>query len=234
MGVDRRIDIALLALFTAVVDVLAVVSLIAFFVTGRGAYGFFNDVANGAVGLLSIVLAWFWVPGRPTRWSALALAAATIGGVVMVAGSVLIIFDVTGWYLAGLVSSLGGALVGIWLLVSNRQLRQRLGLPRGLAYLGVTAGIFMIIGLLALPGVLAGIDDPQAAPLYVNAGLLVGWERICSTPPGACGSAEGTEADPRLCSRGHRLLSELVHQARDIHHAPIADELAISDSEHLG
>jgi hypothetical protein len=30
----------------------------------------------------------------------------------------------------------------------------------------------MIIGFLALPGVLARIDDPQLAPLYVNAGLL--------------------------------------------------------------
>ena len=38
--------------------------------------------------------------------------------------------------------------------------------------LGVTSAIFMIIGLLALPGVLAGIDDPELAAWYVNAGLL--------------------------------------------------------------
>jgi hypothetical protein len=38
--------------------------------------------------------------------------------------------------------------------------------------LGLTAAIFMIIGLLALPGVVAAIDDPPLAPWYVNAGLI--------------------------------------------------------------
>ena len=33
---------------------------------------------------------------------------------------ILTIFDVTGWYLAGLVSSVGNALIGTWLLSSNR------------------------------------------------------------------------------------------------------------------
>ena len=33
---------------------------------------------------------------------------------------ILIIFDVTGWHLAGLVSSVGNALIGTWLLSSNR------------------------------------------------------------------------------------------------------------------
>jgi hypothetical protein len=36
--------------------------------------------------------------------------------------------------------------------------------------LGVTSAIFMIIGLVALPGVL--IDDPELAAWYVSAGLL--------------------------------------------------------------
>jgi hypothetical protein len=34
----------------------------------------------------------------------------------MVIGSALVIFDVTGWLLAGLVSFVGGALIGLWLL----------------------------------------------------------------------------------------------------------------------
>ena len=49
---------------------------------------------------------------------------------------------------------------------------QWLGVLRGMIMLGVTSAIFMIIGLLSLPGVLVGIDDPQLAPWYVNAGLL--------------------------------------------------------------
>jgi len=170
--VDRRHTISRLALLTAVVDLFGVVSLITFFAVGGGPLGFINDVANALVGLLSMGLAWLWVPDLKTRWSTLAIAAATLGALVMVAGSTLIIFDITGWYLAGLVSSVGSAFIGIWLLVSNRLHRQAAELPRGLIMLGVTSAIFMIIGLLALPDVLAGIDDPQLAPWYVNAGLL--------------------------------------------------------------
>ena len=170
--VDRRHTIGRLALLTAVVDLFGVVSLITFFAVGGGPFGFINDVANALVGLLSMGLAWLWVPDFKTRWSTLAIAAATLGALVMVAGSTLIIFDITGWYLAGLVSSVGSAFIGIWLLVSNRLHRQAAELPRGLIMLGVTSAIFMIIGLLALAGALAGIDDPQLAPWYVNAGLL--------------------------------------------------------------
>jgi hypothetical protein len=170
--VDRRHTISRLALLTAVVDLLGVVSLIIFFAVGGGPFGFMNDVANALLGLLSMGLAWLWVPDLRTRWSTLAIAAATLGALVMVAGSTLIIFDITGWYLAGLVSSVGSAFIGIWLLVSNRLHRHAAELPRGMIMLGGTSAIFMIIGLLALPGVLAGIDDPQLAPWYVNVGLL--------------------------------------------------------------
>jgi hypothetical protein len=128
-------------------------------------------VANGLVGLLSLALSWLWVRNRRSGWSTLAIALAALGAIVMVMGSLLIIFDITGWYLAGLVSSIGSALIGIWLLIANRLHRRALELPRGLIKLGMTAGIFMIIGWLAIPGVIARIDDPQLAPWYVSAGL---------------------------------------------------------------
>jgi hypothetical protein len=172
MVVESRPNLGLLALLTALVDLAGVVCLIIFFAISGGRFGFLNDLANGVVGLLSIGLAWAWMPDRPTPWSVLASGAATVGGVVTVVGSILIIFDITGWYLAGLVSSVGFALIGIWLLVSNRLHRQEAVLPRGLILLGVTSAIFMIIGLSALPGILARFDDPQPAPWYVNAGLL--------------------------------------------------------------
>jgi len=38
----------------------------------------------------------------------------------------------------------------------------------------------------------------------------------------------------RLSSRCHRLLGQLAHHARDIHHAPVADERAVGDPKHLG
>jgi hypothetical protein len=37
-----------------------------------------------------------------------------------------------------------------------------------------------------------------------------------------------------LRSGGYWRLGELAHQARDLHHAPVADELAVGNPEHLG
>jgi hypothetical protein len=170
-GVDRRRTVGRLALATAVITWLGVVSLIIFFAFG-GPFGFLTDVANGLVGLLSLALSWLWVRNRRSGWSMLAISLASLGAIVMVIGSLLIIFDITGWYLAGLVSSVGGALIGIWLLIANRLHRRAPELPPGLIKLGMTAGIFLIIGWLAIPGVLARIDDPDVAPWYVSASQI--------------------------------------------------------------
>jgi hypothetical protein len=171
IGLHRPRTVSRLALATALVTLLSVLSLITFFIAGAP-FGLINDVANGLIGLLSLALAWVWVRNRRSGWSTVALAAAALGAIVMVMGSLLIIFDITGWYLAGLVSSVGNALIGIWLLIENRLQRRAPELPRGLILLGVTAAIFMIIGWLAIAGVIARIDDPQLAPWYVNAGLI--------------------------------------------------------------
>ena len=171
-GLDRRRTVSRLAFATGILDLLAVVLLIIFYAVGRVAFGFGNDLANGLVGLLSIALAWLWVSPRTTIWTRVGLATATVGGTVMIIGSILIIFDITGWYLAGLVSSTGSALIGIWLLVANRMQRYSARLPGRLIMLGMTTAIFMILGWLAVPGVVGRIDDPQLAPWFVNAGLL--------------------------------------------------------------
>ena len=168
---QRSTVVGRVALATALVSLLAVLSLIIFYAVG-GPFGFLNDVANGLIGVLSLALAWLWVRNSRGGWSTLAIAFASLGAIVMVLGSLLIIVDITGWYLAGLVSSVGSALIGIWLLIANRLHRSSPELPRGLIMLGMTAGISMIIGWFALAGVIARIDDPQLAPLYVNAGLL--------------------------------------------------------------
>lgn len=170
-GLDRRRTVSRLALAIAVLALLAVAFLIIFYAVG-GPFGTANDVANGLLGLSSIALAWLWLSPRATALSRVGLAAATLGGIVMLIGSILIIFDITGWYLAGLVSSSGSALIGIWLLVANRLHRRSGRLPRRLIMLGMTSAIFMILGWLAVPGVVARIDDPQLAPWFVNAGLL--------------------------------------------------------------
>jgi hypothetical protein len=164
----RRLRTA--ALSVAVVDVFAVVCLVAFFVVG-GPLGTINDVANAAVGVLSGVLAWLWhraMPHRSAMSSGIALSAAAIGAILMVVGSVLVIFDVTGYFLAGLYSSIGAAFLGIWLLAVSHDAGPAGQLPRGLIRLGFVAGAAMLLGLLAVPGAAAGIDDPNAAPWYVT------------------------------------------------------------------
>jgi len=155
----------------AVVDLLAVICLVLFFVVG-GPFGFVNDVANAVVGVLSAVLAWTAWTVRRERLQRLAPAAAALGAVLMVAGSMLVIFDVTGYFLAGLVSAVGAAFIGSWLLVANSLRWHADELPQRVRRVGLAAGLLMLTGLLAVAGVLAGVDDQGVAPGYVSAAQL--------------------------------------------------------------
>jgi hypothetical protein len=150
----------------ATVDLLGVVCLILLFVVGD-LFGFISDVANAVVGVLSAVLAWHSPAIRSPGWHRLALAAAGVGAIVMAIGSVLVIFDVTGYYLAGLVSAVGAAFIGCWVLTANRFPPYAGELPRGVRVTGLAAGVVMLVGLLAVPGVLARVDDQNASPWYV-------------------------------------------------------------------
>jgi hypothetical protein len=155
------------ALAVAVADLSAVVCLIALFVFG-GPVGTLNDAANAAVGILSAVLAWqFFLIAPDSSSGRFGLACAALGAVTMTIGSVLVIFDVTGWFLAGLVSAVGAAFIGAWLLATNRvgtHAHEQLSLVR----LGLVTGGVMLLGLLAIPAVLGGVDDWESASWYVT------------------------------------------------------------------
>ncbi len=152
----------------AAVAAVGVLCLVVFTIAG-GPFGFLNDLANAAVGLLSAALAWLLQRGRANAWS---LVAAVIGALVMVLGSVLVIADITGWYLAGLVSAVGSALIGLWVLAINGMQPSVGELSSQLRKLGLVAGAVMLTGLLALPGVVSGVDDASAASWIVSAGLV--------------------------------------------------------------
>jgi hypothetical protein len=166
IGTVHRTGVRQLALDVAVVALFAVASLVAFFIIG-GPFGFLNDLANAAIGVLSAMLAWRSLPAAAPISERLAATAAFVGAVIMIIGSVLIISDITGWYLAGLVSSLGAAFIGAWLVVSNRGTPTPRSLPTGIRRLGTVAGIVMLLGVCGVPGLLTGIDDPAAAPWLV-------------------------------------------------------------------
>lgn len=168
-----------LALATGGVTLVGIVSISLFYAVG-GFFGPLNDVCNAVEAILSAMLAWALYPivrAHAPRVSRYALLAAWVGALIAVIGSGLVIFGFTGWYLAGLYTSFGYALVGLWLFSLNYAALQRGLWPRRLAQFGLLVALGMLVGFLAVPGILGRIDDPATAPWYVNQGLLggLGW-----------------------------------------------------------
>ena len=154
-------EIRLAALALGATAVTALVFLLAMFAGVPGA-GTVNDCLNGALGWLALGLA---VLVRreysPDRRGDLGIAAAALGALLMTWGSWLVITDTTGYVLAGLASTLGVAAIGTWLLL----VRKATG--RGAGRLGLAAGAVLVSGVLALPGVLQGVDAYSGAPWHV-------------------------------------------------------------------
>ena len=162
------------ALATAIATLLATV-LIFLFYTAGGPFGTLNDIFNGIAGILSGVLAWVLSSQFRTSSSILqraALILAGIGALVVVIGSILIIFDITGWVLAGWYTTVGNALLGLWLVAFSSSMRWSNLLPRSLSTFGSVVGAIMVIGIIAIPGILMGIDSTDSTPGYMNLAYL--------------------------------------------------------------
>lgn len=168
------------ALATGVMGLLALAFIILFFTIGQP-FGTLNDICICFTAILSLILAWMLYPsyhGNSPLLSQIALVFALAGAIVVSAGSVLVISGITGWYLAGLYMAAGNAFIGLWLLGLNYSAQQTHSLSQGLVMSGIVVGIIMALGLLAIPGIVRGIDSWSSAPWYVNyvgqAGAL-GW-----------------------------------------------------------
>ena len=143
---------ARLGVAVAVAGFVSFVCLVVFFAVG-GPFGAINDVGNAVTGLLAGALAVRLRRGLgPT-------VVAVVGAAVTVVGTVLVMSNATGFFLAGLVSGLGFALIGIWLIVANA----RSVVPARLRTLGVIAGAVMALGLVDIVGIAAGTDDMDSA-----------------------------------------------------------------------
>jgi hypothetical protein len=140
----------------------------------QGPFGTINDIGNAATGVLSACLAWRLRRQIPGRAGDMAVGGALVGAAIAVVGSALVVSGTTGFFLAGLVSSVGFAGIGAWLVVLNRSDAMAAAWPRRLRSLGVAAGALMALGVVAAPGILVGLDDMAAAPGWVWIGLL-GW-----------------------------------------------------------
>lgn len=139
----------------------------------QGPFGILNDMGTASAGLLSAALAWRLRQRIQERTRGVAMACAMVGGAVAVLGSLLVISGTTGFFLAGLVSSVGFAGIGAWLVMLNRSPLAMAG-PGRLRQLGLLAGGLMLLGIAALPGIAAGLDDMATAPGWVWIAQL-GW-----------------------------------------------------------
>jgi hypothetical protein len=158
------------AMAAGVAGLLALAFIILFFIVG-GPFGALNDICIGLAAILSGILAWVLNSRLPTSIPLLgqvAFLAALAGASIVVAGSVLVLSGIKGWYLAGLYMATGNALIGLWLFTLSYSALSTTALPHGLAIFGIVTGLVMALGLAAIPGIFKGIDAWNAAPWYIN------------------------------------------------------------------
>jgi hypothetical protein len=160
-----------LALAVGVVAAGSAVCLATYFVVG-GPFGTINDIGNAATGVLSGWLAWRLRRQVSSRAGDVAAGAALVGAAITILGSALVVSGTTGFLLAGLVSSVGFACIGAWLVHVNRITGGAAAWPRRLRAVGVAAGVLMVIGIVVAPGILLRLDDMETAPAWVWVGFV--------------------------------------------------------------
>jgi hypothetical protein len=180
MSTSSSSTIGRIAITTAIVALIGLVFIALFYAlidSIGGPFGTLNDVCVALGGILSGALAWMMYPFHRTyapRASRLALASGLTGACLAAIGSGLVIFNITGWFLAGLVTTFGYALIGLWLLALNCSTLQWPAFPRHLAQFGIVAGGVMTIGLLAGPGIATRTDAMDSAQWFALTALNLG------------------------------------------------------------
>ena len=123
MNEARIEDTGRLALAIGIAAVGSAACLATYFAVG-GPFGTINDIGNAATGVLSAGLAWRLRRQIPGRAGDVAVGAAIAGAGLTVAGSTLVVSGTTGFFLAGLVSSVGFAGIGTWLVIVEPERRR--------------------------------------------------------------------------------------------------------------
>ena len=172
MNDGRGRDMGQLAIAVGVVAAGSAVCLATFYAV-RGPFGTINDIGNAATGVLSGLLAWR-LRGQLSGSSGAVVGSALVGAAIAVVGSALVVSETTGFFLAGLVSGVGFAGIGVWLVALNRSAFAVAAWPARIRALGVAAGVLMAFGVLSVPGIVLRLDDMATAPGWVWLGF-VGW-----------------------------------------------------------
>lgn len=174
-----RTAVGWMAIATGVSAALATIFIILMY-TVEPSFGAVNDVFNAILGIASGILAWMLYPqhhARSPRISRIALVLAMVGVILTIVGSTLILWDFTGFVLAGFYNAVGNALIGLWLAAFCRSMLRGDTLPPNLFRFGIVAGAIMALGLLCIPGILSGVDSMDSLPWN----LLVGFFSFLGT-----------------------------------------------------
>ena len=136
--------------------------------------GAVNDVLNAVTGLLSATLASMlhpWLQRELPRGSMLILIGVWIGAIMIGIGTWLIQSGNADVELSSYYFFFGNGWIGLWLLLLNRTARQHGVWSGRLTVLGLTASLFMIVGLLSLYGIVQGWDGRDYSPLLMASGM---------------------------------------------------------------
>jgi hypothetical protein len=162
------------AIATGVAVILAVIFLTLMYTVDMS-FGKVNDVFNSVIGISSVILAWMLYAEHHARsplMSQIGLLLAVVGVIFTIVGSVLIIFDFTGFVLAGWYTGVGNALIGLWLAAFCYSMQRGDVLPHNLVMFGLVVGAFMTMGMLGIPGILTRVDSMESLPWYLGVGYL--------------------------------------------------------------
>lgn len=169
-----------LALLVGMTGILAVITLLLFFIglfqhiPFLSSMGSVNDTLNALAGIFSAVLASALYPtlSKLAPRSSLALLISVWAGALAITyGSWLIVTGRSDVELSSYYFFFGNGLIGIWLWVVNRIARQQAVWPRGLTQWGSISSLLMMVGLLGLYGILLGLDGSDYSPLLMITGL---------------------------------------------------------------
>jgi hypothetical protein len=151
------------AIATGISGLLGFIFIIIFFTVGQP-FGTLNDILIGLTAILSVILFWMIYTEYHRQFPLLgkvALIIPTIGAILVLVGSVLVISGTTGWFLSGQYMAAGNALIGLWLLIMSFSALRGNSLPHSLVIFGLICGVILTLGLVTIPGILRGIDSQE-------------------------------------------------------------------------
>jgi hypothetical protein len=163
------------AVVTGIAVIVAVITITLMYTVNGPFFGTINDAFNSIIGVSSVFLMWTLYAEHHARSplaSQITLVLVVVGAVFTVIGSVLIIFNYTGFVLAGWYTGVGNALIGLWLVGFCASMQRAGTLPHNLMIFGVIVGAFMAFGLLGIPGIVAHIDTMESLSWYLGLAYL--------------------------------------------------------------